>query len=469
MLEKTSMTDVISFIQDIPKKLGGVFSPQRPIYIAQVPGRLDIIGGICASCGGTVVQSPLAQGVMIAIQWRSDQRILMRNLNLNKERILTIEYRLDEVLRAAGEQDWISLQTLFSAPEKRWSGHVLGAIAQLCARYPLQKGWPGFNVAISSSLPVGAGLGSSAALQAGLILTLREALNLPFDASETASIAAAIETEVMQQPGHPADYSAILHGQKNKLMVLHCQENSAPRFLDLPNGLQWATLDSGIRKPAEWQKQREFQAALHMGSSLLHELIRAGAPVSEGDVERTGVSRQVWQSHFKKRIPYRRTGEEFLGSPHVKMPAGVPIDPQKKYMPRSAVEYLIEENERARAFVSLFEERPPDSTEQAWIEAGALLFASHDHYCKMSGLVCPEADWLVEQARALGSERGIYGARAMPGGMGSSIVILAAANANDTLQNLVSQYQDRFGRPASLLRGSAAGCLQSGVVTTQFD
>lgn len=462
------MTDVRSFVQDIPKKLGGVFSPQRPIYIAQVPGRLDIIGGICAACGGTVVQSPLAQGVMIAIQWRSDQRILMRNLNLNKERILTIEYRLDEVLRAAGERDWLSLQSLFSAPEKRWSGHVLGAIGQLCARNLLQKGWPGFNVAISSSLPAGAGLGSSAALQAGLILTLREALKLPFDASETAQIAAAIETEVMQQPGHPADYSAILHGQKDKLMIVDCEANRPPRFLDLPNGLQWVTLDSGIRKSAEWQKQREFQAALHMGSSLLHELIQTGTPVSDGEVEKTGVSRQAWQSHFKKRIPYRKTGEEYLSRPHFPIPAGVAIDPQKKYMPRSAVEYLIEENERARAFADHFEEIPPESAEQTWIEAGALLFASHDHYSKMSALVCDEADWLVEHARALGTERGIYGARAMPGGMGSSIVILAAVNANDTLQNLVSQYKDRFGRPASLLRGSAGGILQSGVVTTQF-
>ncbi len=459
--------DMRLFIQEIHKNLGGLFAPQRSISIARVPGRIDIIGGHCVTCGGTIVQTQVAEGIIVAVQRRMDQRILIRNLNMIRERVITLEFRLEDIQRAAQERDWAKFQNVFTAADKGWSGHICGALGLLMTGHSPVHGWTGFNIAISTSLPAGAGLASSAALQTGLLLALRDVVKLPLETAQIATLAAASETEVMHRPAHAAEYISILHGQKENLIVVQAPGEDSFQFIPLPDGIRCVAVDLGIRKQADRQKQEEFQTALHIGHALQGEMLRSDGGANGPAMAWTGISVRDWQSRYKKRMPYRMTGQEFLQKNISTEQAGIDIDPQKKYMPRSATEFMIEDNERAREFVALCKEAAGDAGSPLWIDAGQLLFVSHERFIKTSATVCEESAWLMDELRAGGPERGIFGARAMAGG-GCTVGILATAHSNDVLQNLLSRYQDRFDRPASLLTGSSAGALVGGIVTTAF-
>ncbi len=90
--------DLLNFRRLLQKNLGGLFAPGRPVFIARAPGRLDLLGGATALAAMPVLHFPLSQAVIVAVQPRLDRRILIRNLNLNRERVLTGEYRLDDLL-----------------------------------------------------------------------------------------------------------------------------------------------------------------------------------------------------------------------------------------------------------------------------------------------------------------------------------------------------------------------------------
>ena len=468
MAEAQPPADLLNFRRFLQKNLGGLFAPGRPIFIARAPGRLDLLGGATALAGMPVLHYPLAQAVIVAVQPRLDRRILIRNLNLSRERVLTVEYRLDDLLEASGQPDWRMLRSLSAAQEKSWTGNVLAALALL---YPVLEGKSrdfGVNIAIESALPAGAGLGYTGAQLTALLLALQEAYALPPGRVDLAGWGFRIEQEIMRRKCGPSDFQSYLLGREGQLALLQGEPPEISTFLAFPQNLQLLAVDTGVRQSAEWLKLNETCVSLLIGRTLLSEALSGKNSLRPEAGDSTPVSRELWQRELKKLIPYRFSGAEFLLNHPGAWEGEAEIDPEKRYMPRTLLEFAIEEAERVQAFVRLLQEGGPVLDEARCSEAGALLVASHDQFSRISGMVSDDAGWLAAAAAGMGTPAGIYGARVMPWGAAGSVVMLAKAGSTDHVHNLVSRLRSQFGRSPLLLAGTSSGAITTGVLSTHF-
>ena len=128
-----------------------LFSPDEPIAVARAPGRLDVLGGIADYAGGLVLGLPIRDAALAAAQVASDGRVIVVS---GRRRLAIAAADLVELPLA-------DLSRRFSG-RGAWAAYVLGPIALLGR----DEGLPvGLRLLLSSSVPEGKGLGSSAAVE----------------------------------------------------------------------------------------------------------------------------------------------------------------------------------------------------------------------------------------------------------------------------------------------------------------
>jgi len=134
-----------------------------PTHVVAAPGRLEVLGNHTDYNHGLVMSVAVDKYIFIASTPRPDGRV--------------------ELISAAfPAPEKFSVSDLKSNPAARWADYVKGVLAQLRRRGIL---FGGFNAAIHSTLPLGAGLSSSAALEVATALTLRRLH--PFTLTETGT------------------------------------------------------------------------------------------------------------------------------------------------------------------------------------------------------------------------------------------------------------------------------------------
>ncbi|HOT95934.1 MAG TPA: hypothetical protein PLG50_02465 [bacterium] len=466
MAEMVLPSDQLQFQQSLQKNLGGIFSPNRPLFIARAPGRLEVLGHMAQRTGAMVLHYPLGKGVIVALQPRTDHRIVLRNLNFVKERVLTVEYRLDEILDPMRRNDWSSLRANFGAGEKRWLGYLLAALAMTDATLQESRPMPGLSLALQSSLPIGAGLGSSAALVTALLLALRDALNLSLEDRELVAIGGRVEHEVWMRRDAEEDFLTALLAQREQIALLQGRPVAITGSLALPPQLQLLAIDTGVRRVEDSQRRQELETALEIGAQFLKDVLSEGNLLPYGSVNLEQIASEEWQRRLKKRVPYRCSGALFLQSHAAE--AGSFIEPDRRYLPRNVLEFFIEEAARVQAFIHILQEGAFSHEEESFRRLGELLIASHAHYSQTCGMVSMQAEWLVNAVSLMGTDSGLYGARAMPQGEATPVVVLARRNATDRLHNLLARYASLFENPARLVEQSSDGAAAAGVIRTTF-
>ena len=103
--------------------------------------------------------------------------------------------------------------------------------------------------------------------------------------------------------------------------------------------------------------------------------------------------------------------------------------------------HVTTENERTLAAVDALQRG-------AWEELGALMYASHASLRDDFEVSCAELDAVVEAARELGVERGVYGCRMTGGGFGGCCVALVQIGARGRSRRRTSARVTKK-RPAS--------------------
>src|ERR1043165_9457351 len=134
-----------------------------PTYLSRAPGRLELLGNHTDYNDGLVLSLAVDKYIYMASAPRTDGRI--------------------ELVSAAfpePERFWVSdLKKNQAAP---WADYVKGVLDQLRKR---GVNFSGFSAVISSEIPMGAGLSSSAALEVATALTVRRLY--PFSLTETGA------------------------------------------------------------------------------------------------------------------------------------------------------------------------------------------------------------------------------------------------------------------------------------------
>ena len=134
-----------------------------PPHVVKAPGRLEVLGNHTDYNEGVVMSVAVDRYIYIACGPRTDGRV--------------------ELVSSAfpgPEKFWIS--EIRPNPAARWADYLKGVLAQLRKR---GVHFSGFNAAVHGTIPLGAGLSSSAALEVATALAVRELF--PFSLSETGA------------------------------------------------------------------------------------------------------------------------------------------------------------------------------------------------------------------------------------------------------------------------------------------
>ncbi|MEE2877584.1 MAG: galactokinase [Pseudomonadota bacterium] len=210
--------------------------PSTPCLTGSAPGRVNLIGEWIDFNGGTVVPMALPQKVTIEVAPSKDGHDRIRSAQFAGEAVVDID--------ASATGDW-------------WD-YVCGAL-QLARR----RGWidGGREVLVDSSVPVGAGLSSSAAT---IIATLKAVapVEVLANATELALAAQRIEHDYIGVPCGIMDQMAIAVGSSEEALVLNTKDLSFEQ-LRVPKDWQFIVFHSGIgRALADGQyRQRRDECA----------------------------------------------------------------------------------------------------------------------------------------------------------------------------------------------------------------
>ncbi len=344
---------------------------------SETPARVNLIGEHTDYCAGLVLPLPLQLRTRVALWRRPDRRVLAHTgLGGGAES----GYQLGDEEPGRGWLDYV--QGLTATLQRR--GHDIG----------------GFELDITSDIPAGGGLASSAALGVAVLRALREAFRLPLDGLAVAHLVQASETDFVGAPVGLMDPLAASLGTPGRALFIDTR-SLAMEDLALPPGMQVGVIHSGISHRNAGgtyaARRREADAAARaLGVEALRD-------VEEADLGRVAA------------LP-------------------PPLDKRARH--------VATENARVLAFVAALRA-------QAVAPLGPLLNASHRSLRDDYEVSHPDVDVLVALAQA---EPDVLGARMTGGGCGGAVLFLSVpGRAHAVGSRLVEVYQHKTGRPGTLL------------------
>lgn len=332
---------------------------REPDSVASAPGRVNIIGEHIDYSGGSCLPMALPHRTFVALGLRSDGVIR-----------LTSDAR-DDVWEG-------SLDTFSRGVVSHWSAYVGGVLVWLNKLLELTA--TGCDIAVVSSVPIGAGLSSSAALECATAFAYLDAVGV-LDRTETqlrqiARAAISAENTVAGANTGGMDQFASLFGRDGALLHLQCTDFS---FAHVP-----------------------FSLSNH---GLLVIDTRASHSLSDGQ--------------YGDRRTLSDAAARALGVDHLSRASLAAVDTLPTEL-QPIARHAITENERVTGVVEHIEHGD-------FTAAGAALLRSHESLRDDYRVSCPELDVVVDSAM----EAGALGARMTGGGFGGSAIALIATDERE--------------------------------------
>ncbi len=458
--------DVSEFIENIQFNFGGIFAPERDIFISRAPARLDVMGGIADYSGSLVLEMPLREATLVGMQKRRDRRILIRSLNALGENTPNLaEFHLDSFYQG---RELISLfrlgQLLKSKASLRWAAYIIGLYAVLLKENRVESFEYGANIGISTHVPLGAGISSSAALEVAALRALDKIYEIGLDPLEIPRLCQIAENRVVGAPCGIMDQMTSAFGRKDHLLALKCQPNDVINNIVIPHNIDFVGINSQVRHSVGGTQYRATRAATFMGRKVLYrKMAEKGLELPQNHYL-CNIDAKLWQNKLQKLVPARVKGQDFieLYEAHEDF---TEIQLEKSYPLKKRTAHPIMENFRTTEFMHLLES--PSLDHDTLVKAGSLMYDSHTSYSKNAGLGCKETDLIVQYAREMGHDNGIYGAKITGGGSGGTVVLMTS-HGNDQIKNILSRYKDATGLVPDLFIGSSEGAVHTPIQKIQF-
>ena len=393
---------ILSITQKFEETFG---SP--PTFIASAPGRVNLIGEHTDYNDGYVFPVAIDKYINIAARQRTDRRVTLHAADVND----SWEFNLD-AHQSIPQQ----------APA--WSHYLIGVASLLQAS---GRTVAGIDAVITGDVPIGAGLSSSAALSVSATLAFLTAgselvgdgFPVPEDnKKELAALCQRVEHEFAGVNCGIMDQTISLLGKENHGLFLDCRSleyehvplNLAGHYITICN--------TKVKRELAASEYNKRRAECERGVDILSQWI-------------PGISslRDIALTDFKKH-------EEEL-----------PALTQKR------CRYVIEENTRVLEAVSVLKARNQqitEKTDEALIQFGNLMNASHNGLRDDYEVSCKELDLLTDIARSI---TGVIGSRMTGAGFGGCTVNIVHKDAIETFQTRVrKEYQKQIGIEPEIYR-----------------
>jgi len=348
------------------------------VDVIRAPGRVNLIGEHTDYNGGFVLPVTIGLEMHIARRRRLDRRVRL-------------------ALFASGEVAELDLDRI-GPRTGGWIDYVAGTAREMAAA-GLATG--GFDGVISSTIPVAAGLSSSAALELAAAWSLSGPMGPPADGLTMARIAQRAENTYVGVMCGLMDQFASACGAVGAAVLLDCRSFDH-RPVPLPAGLVLVVAHTGMPRTLGASKYNARRAECERAVAALAAL--EPSVHSLRDVDRTMLERHAGR-----------------------------LDP----VARRRAEHVIDENLRVLATEAAL--RAGD-----FVALGHLFAASHASLRDLFEVCSPELDALVEIALSV---PGVVASRMTGAGFGGCTVSLARPAAVDELRaRILADYRPRTGR-----------------------
>jgi L-arabinokinase len=449
-----------------------LFAGGAELLVARAPGRLDLMGGIADYSGSLVLQMPIREATMAAVEpiEKREIRIVSLPCGTDLRPPRTLHLALEELEAGGRPIEYSEARKRFERRlEDRWAAYVAGVILVLMR----EKSAPfrsGLRLLIDSRVPEGKGVSSSAALEVAVMTAVAAAQNLKLAAREIALLCQKVENLVAGAPCGVMDQMTAACGKENRLLALLCQPAKLQGFLIIPEEIAVTGIDSGVRHAVTGAAYGDVRAGAFVGYRMIADItklpVAAGAKdglVQIDDPRWGGYLANITPSEFERRfmasLPEDIAGAEFLAAYGGTTDEVTRIHPEKKYSVRTPTAHPIYENSRVRAFQELLRDHPDNSH---FRQLGELMYQSHASY-SACGLGEARTDLLVDLSRRRGPASGVFGAKITGGGSGGTVAFLTLRK-EDAGECIAAEFARMTGETPHIFSGSSPGAAEFGIL-----
>lgn len=337
------------------------------------PGRINLLGEHTDYNQGFVFPAAIDKGIVMALGKTDEATSALVALDKNE----TYRFSVDQV-----------------EPSELggWENYLLGVVAEVQKQRRINSN---FKVVFAGTIPFGAGLSSSAALENALALGLNLLFDLGIPKRELIRISQRAEHNFVGVKCGIMDQYASMFGKRNQAMLLDCKSLQAQYFsMNLPT-YTFVLLNTHVKHSlgdSAYNQRREAceSVAAALGTASLRDVSLDMLERVQGELP----------SNFVQKA-----------------------------------EYVVEENTRtAQAAQALLA--------KDYEGFGQLMFATHKGLSEKYEVSCDELDFLVEEAEKF---NGVLGARMMGAGFGGCTLNLVHKEVKEDFIVALSQaYQKRF-------------------------
>ena len=354
---------------------------RRPEAVSSAPGRLEILGNHTDYNEGFVLSAATAQSTRIAMARREGTVCTLRDTALD------------------GRVFQIDLNDLDHPVRGDWTNYLKGVLVELRRR---NLPFGAFDLMLDSTVPLSAGMSSSAALEIAFCYALKTVYGIELPKTEWARVGQSVENSYLGLKSGLLDQFSSIFGKKDSLILCDFRKVEVLDTVPLPEGYGFLVANTLVkhnlvesdynRRRESCEKARDVIAARHPEVKMLRD-------VTSGMLEEFQTEMDV--------TDYRRAL------------------------------HVIGEDERVMQGV--------EALRQGKIETfGELLFQSHESSRMNFENSCPELDALVEIAHSLPE---CLGARLSGGGFGGiTIHLIRLSDAETYRARLEKAYRSMTGK-----------------------
>ncbi|CAN2234471.1 galactokinase [Candidatus Planktophila dulcis] len=362
---------------------------RKPEVFAEAPGRVNLIGEHIDYSEGFVLPFAIADRAYAAIAARPDGLVRIAS-HQRKEKIFSID-----------------ISDVKPGSKGDWEKYVLGVLWSLGIT-------TGVDILVDGSVPSGAGLSSSAALECSVAVGLNALFSLEMSKQDLARATQKAENDYVGMPCGIMDQSVSLMGQAGAALLLDCRDLTTESIpFDVASaGLELLIIDTQAHHALVDGGYAERRAACESVASKL------GIPSMRH------LTLEALEAHREKL-----TATEFIRARHAVTEIARVLE---------AVTAL-----RASDFATL----------------GQLINASHASLRDDYAVSCPELDAAVDASLAAGA----MGSRMVGGGFGgSAIALIKASDVQKTKDAVLAAFEAKgFKKPRFFTSLPSAGASAS--------
>jgi len=345
--------------------------------IVRSPGRINLIGEHTDYNMGFVLPAAIDKSIYFALTPRDDNNCFLHAFDLNdsyQHQVSNIEYQ-----------------------EKRWANYLLGVIDQLkIFGYNIS----GFNCVFGGNIPIGAGLSSSAAIEAGLAFSLNHIFNLGIEKLELVKLSQKAENQFVGVNCGIMDQFINIFGKASKVIKIDC------RSLDYT----YYPFDNNNFK-------------IVLVNTLIHHSLASSEYNSRRMQCESGV--KILQNYFPNVKSLRDITSSSLNQVEAKFDKII----------YNRCKYIVDEIERVNFACR-------DLINNDFLSFGKKMYETHFGLSKDYEVSCSELDYLVDQTV---EKDYVFGARMMGGGFGGCTLNLVASDCiNEFEKEIVYEYKKKY-------------------------